>query len=170
MLILRLRLTPALCSCLPPARRERHWRIHRHQVIPEDCLRTLTGVRMLEHVARVSHGSHHTSDEGLRRLEMRLGAPEVPVLYSLPHREDTWSVALRTTCNTLLPRGLSPANHRHCLGVPIRASTVLRSRTSPLCGRLPSTCSPNTIPSSVFSLLLKASCAALMQKSVASRC
>lgn len=170
MQILRLRLTPALCSCLPPARHERHLEICEHQVIPGDCPWTLARVRMLEHVVRVSRGSHHTSDEGPRRLGMRLGAPEAPVLYNLPLREDTWFVALRTTCSTLLSRWLSLANHRNCLGIPIKASTVLRRRTSPLCGRLPSTCSPNTIPSSVFSLLLKASCAALMQKSVASRC
>jgi hypothetical protein len=39
---------------------------------------------MPEYAVRVSRGSHHIGDEGLRRLGMKLGAPEVLVRYNPP--------------------------------------------------------------------------------------
>ena len=146
------------------------WRMHGYQIIPGGYLRTLAGVQMLEHVVRVSCGSHHINAEGPRRLGMKPGAPEALVQYNPLLRGDTWSVALRTIDSTLLHGWSSLVGKQHCPNIPIKASTVLRSRTSPLDGSLPSTSSPNIMPSCMFLLLHNASCAALMQKSVASRC
>lgn len=59
-------------------------------------------VRMLERVVTVSYDSHHTSDEGPRRLGTKLGTPGALVRYNPLLREGISSVALRTIGSTLL--------------------------------------------------------------------